>query len=153
MKLYEIDEAIMACIDAETGEIIDADKLDKLTMERDAKIENVALWIKDLKAEAEALKAEKMAFAERQRVAENKVESLKRYLAYALDGQAFKSTRASVSFRTTDKVEIDDIYNLDENYLRYKEPEADKEAIKKAIKAGQTVAGATLVKSTSVIIK
>ena len=46
MKLYEIDEAIMACIDAETGEIIDADKLDKLTMERDAKIENVKISIK-----------------------------------------------------------------------------------------------------------
>ena len=153
MKLYEIDEAIMACIDAETGEIIDADKLDKLTMERDAKIENVALWIKDLKAEAEALKAEKMAFAERQKVAENKIESLKKWLAYALDGQADKSVRASVSFRTSESVEIDDIYAVDENYLRYKEPEADKTAIKNAIKAGQEVAGATLVKSTSVIIK
>ena len=153
MKLYEIDEAIMACIDAETGEIIDADKLDKLTMERDAKIENVALWIKDLKAEAEALKAEKMAFAERQKVAENKIESLKKWLAYAHDGQAYKSVRASVSFRTSESVEIDDIYAVDENYLRYKEPEADKTAIKNAIKAGQEVAGATLVKSTSVIIK
>ena len=153
MEIYKINQAILDCIDAETGEIIDAEMLDKLQMEKSEKIENVACWIKDLKAEAEALKAEKMAFAERQRVAENKVESLKRYLAYALDGQAFKSTRASVSFRTTDKVEIDDIYKLNENYLRYKEPEADKEAIKKAIKAGQTVAGATLVKSTSVIIK
>ena len=153
MKLYEIDEAIMACIDAETGEIIDADKLDKLTMERDAKIENVALWIKDLKAEAEALKAEKMAFAERQKVAENKIESLKKWLAYALDGQDYKSVRASVSFRTSESVEIDDIYAVDENYLRYKEPEADKTAIKNAIKAGQEVAGATLVKNTSVIIK
>ena len=153
MKLYEIDEAIMACIDAETGEIIDADKLDKLTMERDAKIENVALWIKDLKAESEALKAEKMAFAERQKVAENKIESLKKWLAYALDGQDYKSVRASVSFRTSESVEIDDIYAVDENYLRYKEPEADKTAIKNAIKAGQEVAGATLVKSTSVIIK
>ena len=153
MKLYEIDEAIMACIDAETGEVIDADKLDNLTMERDAKIENVALWIKDLKAEAEALKAEKMAFAERQKVAENKIESLKKWLAYALDGQDYKSVRASVSFRTSESVEIDDIYAVDENYLRYKEPEADKTAIKNAIKAGQEVAGATLVKSTSVIIK
>lgn len=153
MKLYEIDEAIMACIDAETGEIIDADKLDKLTMERDAKIENVALWIKDLKAEAEALKAEKMAFAERQKVAENKIESLKKWLAYALDGQDYKSVRASVSFRTSESVEIDDIYAVDENYLRYKEPEADKTAIKNAIKAGQEVAGATLVENTSVIIK
>ena len=42
---------------------------------------------------------------------------------------------------------------LDESFLRYKEPEADKTAIKEAIKAGQKVAGATLVPSTSVIIK
>ena len=153
MEIYKINQAILDCIDAETGEIIDAEMLDKLQMEKSEKIENVACWIKDLKAEAEALKAEKMAFAERQRVAENKVESLKRYLAYALDGQAFKSTRASVSFRTSESVEIDDIYAVDENYLRYKEPEADKTAIKNAIKAGQEVAGATLVKSTSVIIK
>lgn len=153
MKLYEIDEAIMSCIDEETGEIIDSEKLDKLTMERDKKIENVACCIKNLKAEAEALKAEKQAFEERQKVAENKAESLKKWLAYALNGEKFKTVRASVSFRTTDKVEIADIYKLDENYLRYKEPDADKDAIKKAIKAGQEVAGATLVKNTSVIIK
>ena len=151
--LYEIDEAIMSCIDEETGEIIDSEKLDKLQMERDKKIENVACWIKDLKAEAEALKAEKQAFAKRQKVAENKMESLKKWLAYALNGEKFKTVRASVSFRETEAVEIADIYAVDENFLKYKEPEADKTAIKKAIKAGQTVAGATLVKNTSVIIK
>ena len=153
MKLYEIDQAIMDCIDMETGEIVNEELLNDLQMERDAKIENVALWIKELKAEAEALKAEKLAFAERQKVAENKMESLKKWLAYALNGEKFKTVRASVTFRTTDKVEVADIYKLDENYLRYKEPEADKDAIKKAIKAGQKVAGATLVQSTSVIIK
>ena len=153
MKLYEIDQAILNCIDLETGEIIDTEQLDKLTMEREAKMENIACWIKELKAEAEALKAEKMAFAKRQQVAENKMESLKKYLAYALDGQAFKTTRASVTFRKSQAVEIADIYKLDENYLRYKEPEADKTAIKEAIKQGKTVAGATLVENTSVIIK
>ena len=153
MKLYEIDQAIMDCIDMETGEIVNEELLNDLQMERDAKIENVALWIKELKAEAEALKAEKLAFAERQKVTENKMESLKKWLAYALNGEKFKTVRASVTFRTLDKVEIADIYKLDENYLRYKEPEADKDAIKKAIKAGQEVAGATLVPSTSVIIK
>lgn len=153
MKLYEIDQAILNCIDLETGEIIDTEQLDKLTMGREAKLENVACWIKELKAEAEALKAEKMAFAKRQQVAENKMESLKKYLAYALDGQAFKTTRASVTFRKSQAVEIADIWKLDENYLRYKEPEADKTAIKEALKAGQTVAGATLVENTSVIIK
>ena len=157
MKLYEINQAILNCIDLETGEIIDTEQLDKLTMERETKLENVACWIKELKAEAEALKAEKMAFAKRQQVAENKMESLKKYLAYALDGQAFKTTRASVTFRKSQAVEITDIYKLDENYLRYKEPEADKtaikEALKEAIKQGKTVAGATLVENTSVIIK
>lgn len=153
MKLYEIDQAIMECVDLETGEIIDTEQLDKLTMEREAKLENVACWIKELKAEAEALKAEKMVFAKRQQVAENKMESLTKYLVYALDGQAFKTVRASVTFRKSQAVEIADIYKLDENYLRYKEPEADKTAIKEALKAGQTVAGATLVENTSVIIK
>ena len=153
MKLYEIDQAILNCIDLETGEIIDTEQLDKLTMEREAKLENVACWIKELKAEAEALKAEKMALAKRQQVAENKMESLKKYLAYALDGQAFKTVRASVTFRKSQAVEIADIYKLDENYLKYKEPEADKTAIKEAIKQGKTVTGATLVENTSVIIK
>lgn len=153
MKLYEIDQAIMDCIDMETGEVINEELLNGLQMERDAKIENVALWIKELKAEAEALKAEKLAFAERQKVAENKMESLKKWLAYALNGEKFKTVRASVTFRTTEKVEVADIFKLDENYVRYRDPEADKDAIKKAIKAGQVVAGATLVPSTSVIIK
>lgn len=153
MKLYQIDQAILNCIDLETGEIIDTEQLDKLTMEREAKLENVACWIKDLKAEAEALKAEKMAFAKRQQVAENKMESLKNWLVYALDGQAFKTVRASVTFKKSQSVEVDDIYKLDENYLRYKEPEADKTAIKEALKQGKTVAGATLVENISAIIK
>lgn len=153
MKLYEIDQAIVDLVDNETGEIIDIEMFDSLQMERDEKIESIALYIKDLKAEAEALKAEKLAFAERQKVAENKAESLKNYLAYALKGQAFKSTKAVVSFRKTQQVDIPDIYKLDENFLKYAEPTADKTAIKEAIKAGQTVKGATLIENTSVIIK
>ena len=99
MKLYESENAIRECIDMETGEIIDIDRLNELQMEREAKIENVACWIKDLKAEAEAIKAEKMALAERQKVAENKAESLKNWLAYALDGQKFSTARCAVAFR------------------------------------------------------
>ena len=106
MKLYEIDNAILDCIDTETGEVIDIDKLNELQLERDTKIENVACWIKDLKAEAEAIKAEKLALAERQKAAENKAESLKKWLAYALDGEKFSTARCSVSFRKTESVEV-----------------------------------------------
>ena len=68
MTIYEINEEILNCIDLETGEIIDIDRLNDLQLERDAKIENVACWIKELKAEAEAIKAEKLVLAERQKV-------------------------------------------------------------------------------------
>ena len=59
MKLYEIDEAILNCIDLETGEIIDTEQLDKLTMEREAKLENVACWIKELKERQKHLRLKK----------------------------------------------------------------------------------------------
>ena len=78
MNLYEIDAEILGCVDVETGEIFDIDKFEELSMARDAKVENICLWIKNLKAEVEALKAEKDSFAQRQKSAENKMESLKR---------------------------------------------------------------------------
>jgi len=158
MKLYEIDNAILDCIDLETGEVIDAERLDALNMERDAKIENVACWIKDLKAEAEAIKAEKQALAERQRVAENKAESLKKWLAYALDGQKFGTAKCAISFRNTESVEVTDegleaLMKEHNELLTYKKPEPNKTAIKQALKDGLTVAGVELVRNTNVIIK
>ena len=158
MKLYEIDNAILECIDLETGEIIDTEQLDKLQMERDTKLENVACWIKDLKAEAEALKNEKQALAERQRVAENKAESLKKWLAYALQGEKFKTPKCAISFRKTEAVEVTDegLENLMKEHdelLTYKAPEPNKTAIKQALKDGLSVEGVQLVQNISTIIK
>ena len=158
MTIYEINEGILNCIDLETGEIIDIDKLNELELERDAKIENVACWIKELKAEAEAIKTEKLALAERQKVAENKAESLKKWLAYALQGEKFKTAKCSVSFRKTESVEVTDegLSNLMKEHdelLTYKAPEPNKKAIKDAIKDGLSVEGVRLECNTSVIIK
>ena len=75
MNIYDIDKAIEACVDKETGEIIDAEALDKLKMERDQKIENVACWAKNLEAEAKAIKEERMALAKRQLAAESKAKA------------------------------------------------------------------------------
>ena len=159
MTIYEIDNEIMNCIDMETGEVIDTEKLNELQMERDAKIENVALWIKELKAEAEAIKNEKQALAERQRVAENKAESLKNWLAYVLNGEKFKTAKCSISYRNSESVEVTEegleaLMKDHEDLLTYKTPEPNKKAIKDAIKNdGLTVAGVQLVQKTSTIIK
>ena len=159
MTIYEINNEIMNCIDMETGEVIDTEKLNDLQMDRDAKIENVALWIKELKAEAEAIKNEKQALAERQRVAENKAERLKNWLAYALNGEKFKTAKCSISYRNSESVEVTEegleaLMRDHEDLLTYKTPEPNKKAIKDAIKNdGLTVAGVQLVQKTSTIIK
>ena len=158
MTIYEIDGAILDCIDLETGEVIDVEKLTELQMEREKKIENVACWIKELKAEAEAIKAERQALADRQRVAENKADSLKRWLAYALDGKKFSTARCAVSFRSSESVEVTEegleaLMKEHDELLTYKKPEPNKTAIKQAIKDGLSVSGVQLVQNVSAIIK
>lgn len=153
-SLYEIDQAIMACVDAETGEIIDPEALDSLLMQRDDKLEAVACWIKNLQSDALAYKAEKDAFAARQKAAENKVESLKRYLADALQGQKFSTAKCAVSFRKSETVEVEDVKLVPAELLRVKTSiEPDKTAIKAAIKAGQEISGCKLVESINTQIK
>lgn len=56
MNLYKIEEEILKCVDTETGEIINVEALNALKMQRDTKIENIALWIKNLLSDAEQLR-------------------------------------------------------------------------------------------------
>ena len=112
MNLYEIDQEIMNCVDMETGEIIDPARLNELQMDRDTKIENIACWIKNLYADAEAFKTEKQSFADRQKAAENKAESLKKYLTNYLAGQKFSTPKVAISFRKTSSVNVTDISQL-----------------------------------------
>ena len=153
-SLYSIDQAIMACVDTETGEIIDAEALDSLLMQRDEKLEAVALWIKNLQSDALAFKAEKEAFAARQKAAEKKAESLKKYLSDALQGQKFSTAKCAVSFRKSEKIDIPDEYLVPLEFLEeevtYK---PNRAAIKEAIKAGREVCGCQLVENFNIQIK
>ena len=160
MNLYEIDqkmmEAFAAAVDSETGEIIDEemkDSFDQLAIDRDQKIENICLFIKNLRAEAAALKAEKEAFAAREKASENKAESLLRYLKGYLNGEAFKTTRAAVSWRRTKSVKIDDLSMIPADYVTLPDPVPNKMAIRRAITAGETVPGAELVENQSMTVR
>ena len=153
MTLFEIEQEILSCIDTETGEIIDLERLNSLEIDRDRKIENIALWIKNLLADAEALKNQKQIFADRQKVAENKAESLKQYLNNYLAGQKFSTDKVAISFRKSTAVNITDPLQIPKEYLKYSDPTIDKAAIKKAIAQGSVVGGAEIVESQSIQIK
>lgn len=153
-SLYEIDKSILECIDRETGEMIDPDRLEALFMERNQKIENVALWIKNLQSDAMAFKAEKEAFAARQKAAEAKVESLKAWLENALHGEKFSSARCAVQWKPSESVMITNEAILPKKYLAKTITfKPDKNAIKLAIRAGMKVKGAELVKTMNPQIK
>lgn len=152
-ELYEIDERMTALVDEETGEISDFGAFESLQLERSEKLENIALWIKNLKSDAESYKAEKQAFEEKQRRAERRAEGLKNYLSAFLSGEKFKTPRVECTFRKSESISVTDISQLASEYLRYAEPTADKTAIKSAIKSGKEVTGAELISKLSLCIK
>lgn len=153
-SLYEIDQEILDCIDTETGEILDIRRLNLLQMQRDKKVEGVACWIKNLVADAAAYKAEKEAFAERERVAARKAERLKEWLVTALEGQKFSSSRCVVSFWKSTAVEVDDVKHVPAELLRVKTTiDPDKTAIKTMLKAGQEIEGCRLVEKINTQVK
>lgn len=161
MTLYEINagirQVITSAIDPETGEIDDSyiEALESLQIARDEKIENIACWIKNLAADANAIRDEELALAKRRKTLLNRAESLQNYLRGNLNGEKFSSPRAAISFRKTTKVVVDEtrLAEVPQQYLRYKDPEVDKAAVKEALKAGQTVPGCALEDSLSMIIK
>ena len=153
-NLYDIQRGITDCVDEETGEVIDFEKLSALTMELSEKIENIALWIKNLEADAEAFKREEEAFEERKKAAANKAESLRRYLDTALNGQKFATERVSVSFRSSKAVQIADNTELPAEYIKTKvEKMPDKKKIGDALKNGIAVPGCALVTNRNMQIK
>lgn len=152
-SLYEINMAILSCVDPETGEIID-DRIGELQMEREQKLENIALWIKNLQADAKAFKAEKEAFEMRQKSAEKKIASLSRYLTENLNGEKFSTTKCAVSFRRSESLEVFDESIVPKKYLTKKVTFApDKDTIKALLKSGKKVGGCRLVQKQNPQIK
>lgn len=167
MTLYEIDKAILEAIeqainfvDEETGEISNVDlsaTLEALQTARDEKLENVGLYIKNLAAEADLIKAEEAALRDRRQAKERKAERLKTYLTASLlnsEQSKFETPRLALSFRKSVAVEITNEAALPAAYVKTQTVTTpDKNAIKAAIKSGKKVTGATLTERKALQIK
>lgn len=180
MTIYELNEEIGNILDevdsyidddgnfinTQTGEVITADvaeayfselqrQLDSLAEARDEKISNIACWIKQLKADAEAIKKEKLNLEKRQKSCENKAESLKKYLSSVLQGDKFKDARVSISYRSSKTVEFApnfDYSKLPEEYQKITY-EPKKTELKNAILNGEEFEGVWIQDNTSMQIK
>ena len=161
MKIWEINQALEALleqVDPETGELTcDLDALEALTMAREDKIEGIALAIKNMRAEADAIYNEVDVLSKRGRGLKNHADRLAAFLERELDGQKFHTAKVDIGFRATESVNLSEAFMKwaleNDKYLRYKDPEPDKTQIKKAIKAGETIPGAEIVRRQSMSIE
>lgn len=152
MTLYDIDQSLLDLIDTESGEIADMEAFEMLQMERDRKLEGIALAYKNFTAEAKALGEQKKSFAEREKAALNKAEKCRSLLERGLAGQKMETPMVAVSYRKSTAVEITDLDALPFAYT-VTEIKPDKERITAALKNGENVPGAEFVTRNNIQIK
>lgn len=147
------DGNIIANVDAYRNKMLTAwfDTLTGIEGEFDEKAESIAIYYKQLLAEAKMLKAEKAAIAKRQSQKEKQAESLKTYLfksMQALGRQKIDMPRAVMSLKkNAPSLVIDDEisfvewaeeHNLD-HLLKYNMPEVKKNDVKALCMKGEEI--------------
>lgn len=159
MKLFEIPSAMEELIDQETGELTDEEQYLALAERLENGKEYIALQIKNLESDAEALAVQKDIFAKREKVARNAASRLKGYLSMLLDGATLKTDKVSVGWRKSKKVVLDDnfiywaIENGETDFLREKQPEVNKTAVKEALEQGKELPYASLEETQNIQIR
>ena len=157
-NLYEISAQYASFLSAvESGEIPDEaieDTLAGLDGDLNDKVDNIACLIKQLSAEADAIKTERDRLAERQQIKVHKAERLKDYIrqAMALSGKKkIETARNCVSLgKPGQRVEItnlDALRGTESVWKPYdygKEANVDKAKLKELLQAGNLVPGAVI---------
>lgn len=140
------------------------DTLEGIEMEAEDKLENLGKIHKQLVAEAKSLKAESDSLKARASAKTNAAERICSYINMCMQELGLKKLDrlgALIKLRDNQSVGFDNEANFIEwaknnngNLLTVKtEIKPDKNAIKRALKAGEDVPGAKIVTSTSVSIK
>ncbi len=166
MKLYEVNAGIQAVVDQlvdpETGELVgDADtlmeQLETLQLERQRILEYLAKVVLNTRAEGEALRAEETRLKQRRERLAKQEEHLLTILDRECKGEKTNLGVATISYRKTARIVIDDAAravrwlkrNKHHDCYRVREPEVAKSEVKKLIRAGTQIPGCSLVEDTS----
>lgn len=157
MKLFEINDqlaTLLDAIEAQDGELSAEalSALDWLEASRGEKLLDLGCAYLGLTAEAAAIRETEKALALRRASLERRAESLKGFLRRQIDeGETHKDARCRLSWRKSTAVEITG--TVPDRFLKYRDPEPDKVAIKEAIEAYGCVYGAELVTRNNLQIR
>ena len=94
-------EGYQSFVDEETGEFDEQgfqNAIQQLQISKDAKLENCALAIKNLNAEINDIENEINSFKERKDKKKRKIESIKKIIDFALQGEKFETSKVSLYY-------------------------------------------------------
>ena len=151
-KLYEIKQDILDCIDMETGEITDPERLEQLQIDKHEKLRNIAFVAINASADIEAYKAQEKRFKAKRTAAEKTLAWAKETLARELAGQKMKEAEFTISYRPSEVVEIDEGADIPPEFVNMN-PVIDKMSLKAALKDGAVISGCRLVQKQNIQIK
>ena len=142
---------------AETEEEIQAiqDTLEMINVSIEEKLENTGKFIKNTESDITGIKAEIERLTAMKKTKENFVERLKNNVEFALKEKGLETLTVGTfkaGYRKSESVEIINLDVIPADFTKV-EIKADKTAIKKAIKAGETVEGAEIKVNQNFYIK
>lgn len=161
MNLYELNAKLASYqmeFDEETGEWVNEKELDDLNLALEEKIEGICLWIKNLRAEAKAIKGEEANLKERREAKENEADRLESYVSSNLQGKPFETSKVKVTWRKSESVEIlnEDAVPpslLDIQVMRKPIKAEIKKRLKEAEAKGEEILWAKLNKNNNMTVK
>ena len=163
-NLYEITQDYLQILSMMEDPELDpqtlADTMEAVEGELEVKAENYAKVMKNLEADVAGIKAEIDRLSERKKTIENNIKRMKEALQFSMETTGktkFKTELFSFNIQKnapTVVIDASDPNNIPPDFLKFKEPEVDKTAIKAAIQNGMDLTGvAHLEQSESLRIK
>lgn len=147
-------------VDEETGEITDNSKIlkelfDNLQLTFEDKLDNAHRYCLTLDGEADILDKEIKRLQFKKTALNNKRDRLRKLMLSSIESAGYdkiKTSLYSFSIKNSESLDVSSIDNIPREFLRIKK-EADKTAIKNAIKQGQEIDGCKIVKNKSLVTK
>lgn len=144
----EVEQVLFMSVDPETGEFNDdfEEALNKAELDKEQKFLNCGAVYKNFEAEIEAYKKAIQEMQYKMRIVQKKQIRLKEWVLMNYQGEKYKNAYVTIKPTKGRKaVEITDLTEVPDNFLKFQEPKPDKTAIKKAIEAGEEVTGAQII--------
>lgn len=160
-KLYEICNELNSIIQegkvfcsTETGEVFSEEALNSLKMERNQKVENCLMVMRDYETDAEKMDSEIKRLTALKRQYSSRAEWLKNYVRNCLNGETFKGDKFQISYRNSKAVVITDYRKVPEIFYKDQtEKDILKSEILNVLKNGGTVPGAELEERVNMVVK